>query len=141
MDDHRANIPRPIAPLRQIPLQTKKASLFLREAFLVGGEACPRRSHLSNVLMRSSELAPLRTRVHERRRRLPGIKGPVPPPLWIRVVNYSTVMELARPISERRGRDISTVGILHVDALDCQGRAVRFFANHSGARQGVDRRA
>ena len=114
-----------IAPLRQIPFQTKKASPFLREAFLVGGETCPRRSHLSNVLMRSPELAPLRTRVHERRRRLPGIKGPVPPPLWIRVVSYSTVMELARPIQERRGRDISTARILHMDGRGCQGGEIR----------------
>ena len=36
---------------------------------------------------RSPELAPLRKRVHERNRRLPGIKGPVPPPLWIRATS------------------------------------------------------
>ena len=144
---HRPIIPPiPFAPLRHRaialnfrPPKQKRLLRISREAFSVGRG---NRASAALISRTSYALAGIGTfaAAPKRDRRLPGIKGPVPPPLWIRAVNYSTVMELARPIRMMGARHFngwnSTYGRAGLSRADDST-----FANLSGARQGVDRRA
>ena len=100
--DHRPIIPpsplRPcaIAPLRHIfpPPKQKRLLRISREAFSVGRG---NRASAALISRTSYALAGIGTFADapKRDRRLPGIKGPVPPPLWIRATSIRLLWNFA----------------------------------------------